>query len=113
MKRPAFFLDTQLCTGCKTCMVACRDKHNLSDGVRWRRVVEFTGGGWQRLPDNTLKQDVFAYYLSVSCNHCQDPICVQACPSKAMYQDEISLVHCELPILSECQPFRRHSAGPR
>jgi len=92
MKQPAFFLDMQTCTGCKTCMIACRDKHNLPDGLRWRRVVEFAGGEWQRLPDNTLSQNVFAYYLSISCNHCQEPICVQSCPSKAMYQDTHGIV---------------------
>ena len=30
LKRPAFFLDAQICTGCKTCMIACKDKNNLS-----------------------------------------------------------------------------------
>lgn len=92
MKQPAFFLDTQICTGCKTCMIACRDKHDLPAGVRWRRVVEFVGGDWKRLPDNTFSQNVFAYYLSISCNHCQNPICVKSCPSKAMHQDEHGIV---------------------
>jgi Fe-S-cluster-containing dehydrogenase component len=45
-KRPAFFLDAQICTGCKTCMIACKDKNGLPMGVRWRRVVEFAGGDW-------------------------------------------------------------------
>jgi anaerobic dimethyl sulfoxide reductase subunit B (iron-sulfur subunit) len=92
MKRPAFFLDTQVCTGCKTCMLACKDKHDLPEGVRWRRVVEFSGGEWQPLADGTFNQNVFAYYLSVSCNHCQDPICVRSCPSKAMRQDDHGIV---------------------
>lgn len=91
-KQPAFFLDTQICTGCKTCMIACKDKHDLPEGVRWRRVVEFSGGEWQPLADGTFNQNVFAYYLSVSCNHCQDPICVRSCPSKAMQQDDRGIV---------------------
>ena len=103
MKRPAFFLDTQICTGCKTCVIACRDKHNLPAGVRWRRVVEFVGGGWQRLPDGTFRQDVFAYYLSISCNHCQDPICVQSCPSKAMHRDDHGIVVIDPEICVGCQ----------
>jgi len=61
-------------------------------GVRWRRVVEFAGGDWVRRADGTFSQDVFAYYISVSCNHCQDPVCVQTCPSTAMNQDPHGIV---------------------
>jgi anaerobic dimethyl sulfoxide reductase subunit B (iron-sulfur subunit) len=91
-KRPAFYLDTQICTGCKTCMVACKDKNDLGPGVRWRRVVEYSGGEWRSEPDGTFRQDVFAYYMSVSCNHCDEPICVEVCPTKAMNQDEDGIV---------------------
>ena len=92
IKRPAFFLDVQRCTGCKTCILACRDKNNLGPGIRWRRVVEFSGGKWIKQTDGTLTQDVFAYYISVSCNHCQDPVCVTSCPTTAMNQDANGIV---------------------
>ncbi len=91
-KKPAFFLDAQICTGCKTCMVACIDKNDLDPGVRWRRVVEYTGGEWKFLPDGTFQQTVFSYYISVSCNHCAEPICVEACPTTAMQQDDDGIV---------------------
>ncbi len=91
-KKPAFLLDTQICTGCKTCVVACIDKNDLDPGVRWRRVVEYTGGEWKSLPDETFQQTVFSYYISVSCNHCAEPICVEACPTTAMHQDDNGIV---------------------
>ena len=90
--RPAFYLDTQICIGCKTCVVACKDKNDLDPGVRWRRVVEYTGGEWLCLSDGTYRQDVFSYYISVSCNHCSEPICVEVCPTAAMNQDENGIV---------------------
>jgi anaerobic dimethyl sulfoxide reductase subunit B (iron-sulfur subunit) len=92
LKRPVFCLDSQICTGCKTCMVACRDKNDLAAGVHWRRVVEYSGGEWLPLPDGTFRQNVFAYYISVSCNHCAEPICVDVCPTTAMNQDENGIV---------------------
>lgn len=89
---PAFFMDTQICTGCKTCMVACRDKHDLALGIRWRRVYEFGGGTFVPHKDGTYTQDVFTCYLSIGCNHCHDPICVESCPTKAMNKTKSGIV---------------------
>lgn len=82
-----FLFDQSLCNGCKACQIACKDKHDLPLGVNWRRVVEYTGGSWQR-SGNTFTPNIFSYYTSISCNHCQDPICVRVCPTTAMTKRE-------------------------
>lgn len=90
--KPAFFFDASRCTGCKTCLIACRDKNNWSPGVRWRRVAEYGGGDWSLAPDGTMSQSVFGYYLSIGCNHCDNPLCAAACPTTAMAADENGIV---------------------
>jgi anaerobic dimethyl sulfoxide reductase subunit B len=78
----AFALDASACSGCKACQAACKDKNQLPLGVLWRRVYEVTGGSWKQEGvawSNTL----FAYNLSLSCNHCVHPKCAGVCPVDA------------------------------
>ena len=86
-----FSFDQTACTGCKACTIACKDKHDLPVGVTWRRVAEYTGGTWQQDGD-TFVPNVFSYYTSMSCNHCEDPICVKVCPTTAMHVGEDGIV---------------------
>ena len=89
--RYGFYLDTGSCTGCKACQIACKDKNNLPVGVLWRRVVEVQGGEW--LPRSAAwLTNAFAYFISSACNHCDAPICVEVCPTKAMHQREDGIV---------------------
>ncbi|MBY6188507.1 dimethylsulfoxide reductase subunit B [Marinobacter hydrocarbonoclasticus] len=81
-----FYVDASKCTGCKTCHVSCKDKNDLPVGVIWRRVYEYGGGEWAPQADGTMKQDVFAYYMSIGCNHCSKPPCVEICPTGAMHK---------------------------
>ena len=86
-----FFIDSSRCTGCKTCELACKDFKDLGPEVSFRRIYEYAGGDWQE--DNGVwHQNVFAYYLSISCNHCDDPACTKVCPSGAMHKREDGFV---------------------
>lgn len=98
-----FYFDQSACTGCAACQVSCNDKHDLPIGVNYRRVIEYSGGNWQHDEDaNTRVPQVFTYYTSIACNHCEDPICVTVCPTTAMtrrddgtvYVDESKCVGC-------------------
>ena len=82
-----FHIDQTKCNGCKACYMACADKHDLPEGVQWRRVVEYTGGSWQ-VNGDTAVPNVFSYYTSISCNHCENPVCVQVCPTTAMHKND-------------------------
>jgi DMSO reductase iron-sulfur subunit len=54
-------------------------------------VYEVSGGGWHS-EGGAWHHDAFAYNLAIACNHCDRPICVEVCPTQAMYQRADGLV---------------------
>lgn len=72
-------------------MLACKDCHDLGESVAFRQVYEVVGGAWGQggmLPG----QDCFAYYVSLACNHCSRPVCMEVCPTGAMGKNDAGLV---------------------
>ena len=90
-----FHFNGRRCTGCKTCVLACKDFHDLPSDIAFRQVYEYGGGTWRRADDGTLIQDTFAYHLSAACNHCGNAACVRVCPTGAMHKDERGLVRVD------------------
>ncbi len=78
----AFLFDASACSGCKACQVACKDKNRLPPGLLWRRVYEVSGGSWKQ-EGAAWSSTVFAYNLTLSCNHCVHPKCAGVCPVDA------------------------------
>ena len=70
----AFFVDTTKCINCRTCEIACKDYNDAPLGRRIRKVRVFEGGEFP---------EIFAYNISMSCNHCEDPLCARHCPTGA------------------------------
>lgn len=91
-KQLAFYVDIANCTGCKACQVACKDKNNLPTGVRWRRVFQYEGGEWLLVNGEMIPSDVYAYFVSSACMHCENAICMEVCPSAAISKREDGIV---------------------
>ena len=75
-----FYFDQTRCIGCYTCVVACKDWHDVPAGpASWRRVITVEKGKYP---------DPFVAFLSVACHHCVEPACVSACPVGAITKRE-------------------------
>ena len=68
--------------------------------MAFRMVIDYEGGSWQPDVDGTFSQDAFAYHVSISCNHCNNPVCTRVCPTGAMHKDELGLVWPDAPSAS-------------
>ena len=69
-----FTFAMESCVGCHSCEVACAEQNGLPADTAWRRVGEFEGG---------VFPDTKRFHLSMSCNHCLDPACLNGCPTNA------------------------------
>ena len=79
--RLALLIDLERCTGCKSCEVACKQEHRLGPG-EYRNKVVWTSG----------VEDAGLAFLTLTCQHCERPACVRACPvnPKAIEKDAVT-----------------------
>jgi Fe-S-cluster-containing dehydrogenase component len=74
----SFVFDTNRCTGCAACRLACTIENDLPPGRSWRRIETFNERHRPELP---------LYHLSLACNHCDQAACMDACPALAYSRD--------------------------
>ena len=67
--------DVADCIGCRACEVHCKDKNNSGPGAFYCRMIEVSAAG------APLPKIDFVY---LSCFHCEQPWCVDVCPTGAM-----------------------------
>lgn len=72
--------DETKCVACHGCVVACKSWRGVPLGVRWRRMEKLWSGNF---PDVRLR------HASVSCQHCVEPACLNACPTGSIVKSAL------------------------
>lgn len=98
-----FTFNQNRCSGCRTCEMACKDYHHLEGDAAFRTIHEFVGGAWRQNGDGSWDQDVFSFFVSMSCNHCSNPACLRFCPSDSITKDAGGFVVVNRETCEGCQ----------
>lgn len=73
-KQHGFFFNADNCIACHACEAACSEKNDNPAHIAFRSVGFVEGGSYpayQRLN------------ISMACNHCDNPVCLKGCPTRA------------------------------
>ncbi|GAO37405.1 aspartate carbamoyltransferase [Sulfuricella sp. T08] len=73
-KQHGFYFNADNCIACHACEAACSEKNDNPAHIAFRSVGFVEGGtypNYQRLN------------ISMACNHCDDPVCLKGCPTRA------------------------------
>ncbi|RJO70435.1 MAG: 4Fe-4S dicluster domain-containing protein [Myxococcales bacterium] len=93
-----YALNLTTCIGCRKCVEACRkeNNHNRAMNGSYIRVFEIPNRGLDiahgRLDyDHPVPVDGYRYF-PVQCHHCDNPPCVDVCPTKATWKEPDGIV---------------------
>ncbi|UCH23829.1 MAG: 4Fe-4S binding protein [Deltaproteobacteria bacterium] len=95
MKTYELTIDHELCWGCKTCEVACKQENRSADGIKLISVSEEE----PQIVDGKLD---FRYKVIV-CRHCDDPPCAAVCPDEAIGKRDDGIVVMDYEICTGCR----------
>ena len=79
-------VDLKYCIGCNSCVIACREANGTPPGIFWNKVLEEEVG---KFPNSRR------VFWPVRCMHCEDPACLDVCPTGATTQREDKIVQID------------------
>jgi Fe-S-cluster-containing dehydrogenase component/DMSO reductase anchor subunit len=93
MTRWGIVADLNRCVGCQTCTAACKHANATSPGIQWRKVLDVETGAYP---------DVRRAFVPVGCVHCDDPPCLDVCPTTATGKRDDGIVTIDYDLCIGC-----------
>ena len=93
MTRYAMAVDLDRCVGCQTCTASCKHANATPPGVQWRRVLDLEFGEYP---------DVRRVFVPTACQHCDDPPCMDVCPTQATKKRPDGIVTIDYDVCIGC-----------
>ena len=100
MTHYAIVTDLNRCVGCLACSVACKAVNNVPIGNFWNKTLRI---GPNPIEEGGQFPDVYTYFLTVQCQHCENPECVAVCPTEASHVLEDGTVQIDKEKCIGCQ----------
>ena len=76
-KTCAILTDTTRCTGCETCVHACKQTYHLARDRAWRWKKKIDDLSSTRFTTIIRRPD--SHFVRQQCRHCLQPACASAC----------------------------------
>ncbi|MDR3136140.1 MAG: 4Fe-4S dicluster domain-containing protein [Coriobacteriales bacterium] len=96
----AIVTDLNRCVGCLNCTVACKAANSVDIGSFWIKTLRI---GPNPKFEGAVCPDVEMYFLTVQCQHCEKPQCVEVCPTQASHKRADGTVQIDKSKCIGCQ----------
>ena len=94
MPQYGMVIDLKRCYGCYACVMACKTSNHTPPGVLWARLLQGEVGSYP----NVVRQT-----LPVLCMHCDEPSCMEVCPTGATQKLDNGIVIVEKDKCMGCK----------
>lgn len=128
----AFFTDTSICSGCKSCEIACKQWNMLkTTDIQWSgnsydNTRDLSSENWRHVKfierfsevnetdrtaptsmDGLLHEPKQGQWLFMAdhCKHCQESPCHEACPTGAIIRNEFGGIYYQTDICMGCRMY--------
>jgi Fe-S-cluster-containing dehydrogenase component len=101
MSQYAVITDLNRCTGCLACTAHCKAANGVPVGNFWIRAMRV--GPTPKADGSGQYPDVDMYFLPMQCQHCENPECVNVCPTGASVKTDNGTVQIDADACIGCQ----------